>query len=273
MHPDSIARLLNGGTIDALLRLSHVKTSARRASDWVDLQLSAIVEHLEAIAPRARGRLLDVGCGEKPFEAIFMPHVTEYVGVEYEATFSGTHSSTRSSKPDVYYDGKTLPFPDRSFDTVISVQVLEHTPHPQQVVGEMARVAKKDGLVAASVPFSFRLHEEPHDYFRYTPHGLRSMFESAGLIVDGIWPGRDIWGVIGHKVNSFLAFRVARIESLAQQLGKHGHESSRSAPPRLWTLPAVLPAMAAISATARVLDRVAPDGTEALSYLIFGHPA
>jgi SAM-dependent methyltransferase len=263
--------MMSARMLDHALKLPRVRRFARRSSDWVDLQYSGLINQLVDIAPRTRGRLLDVGCGEKPYVDIFQPFVREYVGVEHEGTFGATHSSSRSSKPDAFYDGQTLPFESQSFDTVICIQVLEHVPRPQRVLDEMARVVKKDGIVIVSTPFSFRLHEEPHDYFRYTPHGLRSMFESAGLVVEGIWSERDIWSVIGHKVNSFLAFRLARIESLAQSMGKHGHESTRTAPPRLWTLPFVLPAMASISAASRLLDRIAPDGTEALSYLVFGH--
>jgi SAM-dependent methyltransferase len=257
--------------LDVLLRVPAVQYAARGTVDWVDLQWSSLIQQLKSIAPRARGRLLDVGCGEKPYEPIFRPYVKEYIGVEHQETFSATHASTRSSKPDVYYDGKVLPFESQTFDTVISVQVLEHTPYPQNLVNEMTRVVKSGGLVIVSAPFSFRLHEEPHDYFRYTPHGLRTMFELAGLVVEDIWSERDLWSVIGHKINSFLAFRVARIESVAQSIGKHGHEQAPSSPPRLWTLPFVLPTMGAISAASRVLDRIAPDGSEALSYLIFGH--
>jgi SAM-dependent methyltransferase len=258
--------------LEAILRVPTVRRAARGASDWVDLAVSGLTAELEAIAPRTRGRLLDVGCGDKRFEPLFRPYVTEYVGVENEATFRATEASHRSTKPDHYYDGKTLPFESRSFDTVISIQVLEHTPQPQALVAEMARVARNDGLVVVSVPFSFRLHEEPYDYFRYTPHGLRSLFESAGLEVDGVLSERGLWSAVGHKINSYLGFRVARIESIAQALGKHGHEGLRSAPPRLWTFPFVLPAMGTISAAARILDRVAPDGTEALTYLVYGHP-
>jgi SAM-dependent methyltransferase len=257
--------------LDRVLQLPHVRRVARLGSDWVDLQYSALIDQLVAIAPRTRGRLLDVGCGEKPYEEIFRPYVREYLGVEYQETFGATHASSRPPKPDAYYDGKTLPFDSRTFDTVISIQVLEHVRSPQNVLNEMARVAKKDGLVIVSAPFSFRLHEEPHDYFRYTPHGLRSMFETAGISVEAVWSQRDLWSVVGHKINSFLAFRLARIESLAQSIGKHGHEPTQAPRPRLWTLPFVLPMMGAIGAASRVLDRLAPDGSEALSYLVFGH--
>src|SRR5262249_50278420 len=57
--------------------------AARAAADWVDLQLAHVVESLARVAPRTRGRLLDVGCGDKPYEHLFRPYVSEYVGVEH----------------------------------------------------------------------------------------------------------------------------------------------------------------------------------------------
>ena len=259
-------------TFQRVLDATGLKRAARTTADWVDLQYWQLLRNLEAVAPRTRGRLLDVGCGEKDFEPIFRPYVSEYVGLEYADTFETTKSSNRSGKPDFYYDGKTFPFESQSFDTVISVQVLEHTPDPRRLIHEIARVVKKDGLVVMNAPFSFRLHEEPFDYFRYTPHGWRALFDDAGLEVTEIWPMGDLWSVIGHKFNSYLAFRVARIEALAQMMGKHGHEGVRKVSARLWTFPMVLPTMAAVAAGARLLDRIAPDGTEALSYQVIGRP-
>ncbi len=259
-------------TVRGLLEIPLVRRASRGAADWVDLQYALLMEQMVAIAPRAHGRLLDVGCGEKPYEPIFRPHVSEYVGVEYDATFASTESSRRSTSPDFYYDGKRLPFGDKSFDTVISIQVFEHTPDAQTVLDEMARVVKKDGLIVVCAPFSFRLHEEPHDYFRYTPHGLRTMFDRAGLEVEGIWSQGDLWSVIGHKLNTYLTRNVARLDGVAQQMGKMGHEDRSTMKPRYWTLPFVVPALGLVSGMSRVLDRVAHDGTETLGFLVFGHP-
>ena len=254
--------------IEHALALPGVKAAARGASNWVDLQWSLLVAQLAEVAPRAKGALLDVGCGEKPYEHIFTPFVTSYVGIEHEATFAHTTASSRPNKPDLYYDGARLPFPDASFDTVLNVQVLEHTTTPQALMGEMARVLRPGGTLILNAPFCFRLHEEPHDYFRYTPHGLRDMCERAGLEVTDVRAQGSLWSVLGHKLNSFLAFQVAELGGVTQALGKLGHESAATRGPRIWALPVVLPAMACVSGGARILDRVLPDATEALSYLI-----
>lgn len=236
--------------------------AARGASDWVDLRWSAITRDLRRAAPMARGRLLDVGCGDKPHESIFRPYVDAYVGVEHEATFLKTQASKRG-RPDVLYDGTSLPFEDASFDTVLSVEVLEHCPQPQQLVAEMARVLKPAGTLILSTPFSFRLHEEPHDYFRYTPHGLRELLAGAGLVPTEQWAQGALWSVIAHKVNTYLALRVGRLDALGQALGKVGHEAEADTQTRYWTLPFVVPTIAALSAAARVLDLAFPERVEA----------
>ena len=251
----------------ALLGHPRARLAAREVSDWIDLQWSLLIEQLRGVAPRASGRLLDVGCGNKPYEHLFRPFVSEYIGVEHEASFNETNAS-HAGGPDVLYDGVNLPFEDASFDTVLSVQVLEHTPEPQRLLEEMSRVLRPGGMLILNAPFSFRLHEEPHDYFRYTPHGLRTMCQKASLEVTDVEPQGGFGSVIGHKLNSFLGLRLARVQGLAQSLGKLGHEASSDSAPRLWLLPVVFPTMAMISAAARIFDRYVDESTEALSFLV-----
>ena len=252
----------------ALEKFPALGRAARSTSDWVDLQWSLVIELLIRVAPQAHGRLLDVGCGDKPYEHLFRPYVTEYVGIEHEASFNATNASKAARKPDLLYDGHRLPFEDKSFDTVLNVQVLEHTPHPAALVAEMARVLKDDGVLLLSAPFQFRLHEQPHDYYRYTPHGLRTLCAAAGLQVVEVHSQGSLWSVLSHKLNSYLAFRVARVAGLAQAMGKLPHEGRAVARTRLWTLPFVAPLMIALSGSARILDRIAPDDEETLGFLI-----
>ena len=252
----------------ALAQSAIARKLVRAASDWVDIQLALIVAALRDVAPQASGRLLDVGCGNKPYEAYFRPHVSEYLGIEHEATFAATAAGSQGTRPDLTYDGTRLPFPEGTFDTVLSVQVLEHTPRPRELVREMGRVLKPGGLLILVAPFQFRLHEQPHDYFRYSSHGLRHLCDDAGLEVAEVRALGSLWSVIGHKINSYLAFRVGRIGGLAQQIGKLGHEQTAAPRPRLWTLPFVGASMVAVAGLARVLDPVLAEPDETLTFLV-----
>ena len=246
-----------------------MKPLLRRAADWVDLQWSVLERSLRAVAPRARGRLLDVGCGDKPYEEWFRPFVSAYIGIEHGATFAATAAGTGTGgRPDVVYGAGPLPFKDGSFDTVLSVQVLEHTPRPGALMAEMSRVLAPDGVLILTAPFQFRLHEQTHDYFRYSPHGLRQLCADVGLEVFETVAQGSLWSVIGHKLNSYLALRVARAGQLAQSMGKLGHEAPQGEGVRWWTLPLVGPGVVAIAAGARLLDRLAADPEESLGYLV-----
>lgn len=248
------------------------RTLGRRAVDWVDLQYSVTRETLASLAPLARGELLDVGCGDLQWEPLFTPFVTRYVGVEHEASFAATHAgSARARRPDVLYDGGRLPFDDASFDTVLSIQVLEHTAEPAALVREMARVLRPKGLLLLLAPFSFRLHEEPHDYFRFSPHGLRKLVGDAGLEVTSVEPQGGLFRLLGHKAITFLGLRVLRVGRAAQALGKLQHERAEERAPRWWALPLVGPAMVATAASARVLDRVAPEPSDTLGYALVAY--
>jgi uncharacterized protein YbaR (Trm112 family) len=72
-------------------------------------------------------------------------------------------------------DGHYLPFKKESFDVVWLCAVLEHIQNPFIVMDEVHRVLKPGGYVLISVPFIQYLHASPHDYFRYTKFGLRSL--------------------------------------------------------------------------------------------------
>lgn len=245
-----------------------IKSLVRMPADYVDMHLTWQRRILPTAAPLAKGRLLDVGCGEKPYVELFAPYVDEYLGIEHESAFALTDASQRAQKPDLYYDGRTLPFEDASFDTVLNVDVLEHTQDPGQVVSEMGRVLKDDGVLILTAPFSFRIHEAPHDYFRFSPHGLRLLCERASLEVQRIESYGSLPSLIAHKVNSYLALRAARLDGIGQMMGKLPHEASRRTVPRFWTLPVVIPAMLATATSARLLERVIDDPSESLGFLV-----
>lgn len=244
-----------------------MRRALKAAADAVDLQLALAREALTALAPLAVGRLLDVGCGDKPYEDIFAGRVREHVGLERAGTYGATTSGARG-RADVVYEGGRFPFADGSFDTVLCVQVIEHTPEPEALVREMARVLAPGGALLLLAPFSFRLHEEPHDYFRFTPHGLRVLAERAGLSVERTLRMGGFFSLLGHKLNTYLALRVARLGALGQAAGKLGHEARATERPRWAAVPVVAPSLLAITALARGLDRLADDETETLGFAL-----
>lgn len=118
------------------------------------------------------GNVLDFGCGSKPYESIFR-NADSYVGVDIEV--SGHNH--KDSSVDFFYDGKTLPFSDNNFDAVVCFEVLEHIFNIDEILTEIRRVMKDQGLFLISVPFAWDEHEAPYDFARYTSYGIKSVLE------------------------------------------------------------------------------------------------
>lgn len=144
----------------------------------------------------ARGRFLDAGCGHQPYRKLVQGRVDEYISFDIEA---------RVPDVDVIADINDLSvMADDSFDSILCSEVLEHVPTPDQALRELARVLAPGGSLILSVPFLARLHEEPHDYFRYTRYGLTSLCERAGLTVESITPTGSVLSFLGHQVSTGL---------------------------------------------------------------------
>ena len=155
-------------------------------------------------AARAFGRtrtgdLLDYGCGSKPYRNLF-PMVSSYVGVDVEQS-GHDHAS---SDVDVFFDGTTLPFEDRSFDTVVAFEVLEHVFEQEQMLREMRRVLRPGGTLMITTPFVWPEHEQPYDFSRLTGFGIVELFNRSGFSdVSHAKAGSDV-SVIGQLSLNYL---------------------------------------------------------------------
>ena len=132
---------------------------------------------IREFAPHLKGKLLDFGCGRKPFENLFT--VAEYIGLDMEQT----GHDHRNSKVDVYYDGKNIPFPDETFDALFCSEVLEHVFNPDEILQEINRVLKKGAPALITVPFCWNEHEVPYDYARYSSFGITHLLQKNGFRV------------------------------------------------------------------------------------------
>ncbi|WP_440133114.1 class I SAM-dependent methyltransferase [Chitinophaga sancti] len=121
------------------------------------------------------GRMLDFGCGSKPYKTLI--NVDEYIGVD----FQGEGHSHESEQIDVFYDGLTLPLEDNSFDSVLSTEVFEHVFNLEDIIFELHRVMKPGGTILITMPFLIAEHEAPNDCSRYTSFGLKNLLERKGF--------------------------------------------------------------------------------------------
>ena len=126
---------------------------------------------LRAQAARARAgdqvRILDVGCGVKPYYPFFAR--------VRPSTSASTSSRTR--RPSCSARSRRCRSSDASFDVVLCTQVLEHCDDPAQAVRELRRVTAPGGRVLASTHGVQVYHPSPVDYWRWTHEGLRRLFE------------------------------------------------------------------------------------------------
>jgi SAM-dependent methyltransferase len=125
-----------------------------------------------------KGRVLDVGCGKKPYKSLFR-NVDEYIGMDIE---NPGHDHSNESI-DVFYDGEIFPFPDQSFDSVLTNQVLEHVFNPLDFMNEISRVLKPGGHLLLTVPFAWDEHEQPYDFARYSSFGIAHLLENNGFTI------------------------------------------------------------------------------------------
>ena len=134
----------------------------------LDALSSAINIYLNNNGSTGGLRIVDIACGTKPYYPLFQNITSEYIGIDIND----------SDYADKKADAADLPFPDFSFDVALSTQALEHIKDYQLAVNEMHRVLKSDGIAFLSTHGVMEIHGEPHDYWRFTQYGLKTVFKN-----------------------------------------------------------------------------------------------
>lgn len=161
----------------------------------------------------SKGRLLDIGCGNKPYATIVNDVVNEYIGCDIV--------QSSEQKVDILCEATNIKEPDESFDTIISTQTIEHISEHQLVINEAYRLLRRGGYFIISGPMYWPLHEEPYDFFRFTKFGFRHILEKAGFHVIEERSNGGKWALCGqvlihtiipdlyiHNTFSWKAFRI-----------------------------------------------------------------
>lgn len=139
-------------------------------------------KQIQKYAHYIKGVVLDAGSGEGERYKNFFKF-DKYIKLDIN----------KDSNPDIISSVENISLEDKSVDSIISTQVLEHVKNPQKAVSEFYRVLKSGGHCLVTVPQLNELHEEPYDYFRFTKFGLEEIFNNAGfkiILIDqrgGFW--------------------------------------------------------------------------------------
>lgn len=163
-----------------------------------------------AIQKCASGKLLDIGCGNKPYEVWFEGKISEYIGCDIV--------QSSSNKVDVLCEANNIPLESNSYDTLISTQAIEHIEDYQGMVNEAYRLLKINGYFILSGPFYWHLHEEPYDFFRFSKHGFRYILEKSGFEIIEINANGGAWATLGLMINHTFSFNNPKANKVTKGL-------------------------------------------------------
>ena len=148
----------------------------------------------------AGARLLDAGAGECQYGHCF--HRQRYVAVDLgvgDLQWNYTHL-------DVVADLTALPFPSTIFQAAVNIVTLEHVREPARALQEISRVLESGGRLLLIVPHEWEVHQAPHDYFRYTSHGIAYLLQQAGMEPVSLQPVGGYFRLMSRRLLNGLQF-------------------------------------------------------------------
>ena len=169
-------------------------------------------EAQRAAADFGRFRVLDIGCGRKPYFPYFAHNADEYVGVDIDID---------NPMADLHAPVEDLPVEDDSFEVVLCTQVLEHCGDPDQAVTELHRVTAPGGRVLASTHGAQVYHPSPEDHWRWTHTGLELLFlRNAGWRSVTVQPAGGTATCLASLTGVYLdiLFRRVHLSPMAEGL-------------------------------------------------------
>jgi SAM-dependent methyltransferase len=141
-------------------------------------------------------RVLDVGCGDRPYRELF-PNT---IGFDVPG----------NPHADLHGSLESIPVEDASFDVVLCLQVLEHVPDPAAAVRELRRAVRPGGRVLASTHGVYPFHPNPDDLWRWTQHGLERLFlTNAEWTSVTVRPGAGTAATLA-MINGHLIYLLAK---------------------------------------------------------------
>jgi SAM-dependent methyltransferase len=106
-----------------------------------------------------QGRVLENGCGVGMYAKQLEPYSHQVIGLEYD--LERARQAKEGVTDIINAAGETLPFPQGSFDLILSHEVLEHVHDDRAALEEMVRVLRQGGRIVLFCPnrgYPFETH-------------------------------------------------------------------------------------------------------------------
>jgi SAM-dependent methyltransferase len=145
--------------------------------------------------------VLDVGCGRQPFRRLLEGPGSVYVGTDVTQTPERTVDVVAAI--DAPLPAELLA--RGPFDFVLCTEVLEHVADWSAAFANLAALLRPGGRALVTCPHFYKLHEEPYDFWRPTPHALGHFARANGLAVVRQEAAGDGWDVLGTLLASCVA--------------------------------------------------------------------
>lgn len=139
----------------------------------------SILKYVHGKASLIFGDVVDLGCGSSPYKDLLLScsgKITSYTGVDIDSSPSHV-----LSEGTIKWNGISIPLPDCSFDCVLMTEVIEHLPDYSVVLSDVFRILRPNGILVATIPFLYPLHEIPYDFRRLTPYEAESVILKSGF--------------------------------------------------------------------------------------------
>lgn len=147
--------------------------------------------------------LLDVGAGHQPYKKLFKQ--INYSSCDSEDVIQEMKYNTLNAKHDFYCNiNEKIPVTDDIYDYILCSEVLEHVYNPNNVICEMSRILKKNGLIFITAPQCGGEHMLPHNYFNYLGPGLEYLLKKNNLEPIKIFKPAGAFHLIGNVLNKIF---------------------------------------------------------------------
>jgi len=136
------------------------------------------------------GKVIDLGCGSQTYRHSLNKNI-KYYSLDIEKRTSDVDFVSNIMNMHIVKS--------ETFNSAMCFSVLEHVKNPAKAAKEIHRILKNDGVVIITVPHISRIHEAPHDYFRFTNFGIEALLRDANFEIISTHATGGLFSFLAHQ--------------------------------------------------------------------------